>query len=166
MAENETVKTTEEALPEDAQATKFTPLEELEIVDWRYQCMIELKGQADNEANQPVWDLFLLFDKPLTLDKAKESILNTAIKNWVLNILNSISWVKWFHTYSDYLVLLWLVDWSDKVREQLEVTFQFNMKSVSEEEYQAELKLRTEAQEKEAKANESVDITEADASAE
>jgi len=33
MAENETVKTTEEALPEDAQATKFTPLEELEIVD-------------------------------------------------------------------------------------------------------------------------------------
>jgi len=40
------------------------------------------------------------------------------------------------------------------------------MKSVSEEEYQAELKLRTEAQEKEAKENESVDITEADASAE
>jgi len=40
------------------------------------------------------------------------------------------------------------------------------MKFVTEEEYQAELKLRTEAQEKEAKANEPVDITEAEASAE
>ena len=132
----------EEALPTEESKWEFTQVEKLEIIDGRYQCMIELKGQEENEPNQPVWDLFLLFDKPLTTEAAKSTILNTAIKNWVLNILNSISWVKWFHTYSDYLVLLGLVDWSDKVRDQLESTFQFSLKFVKEEEYTSILEQR------------------------
>lgn len=160
MAENEAVETAEEQLPEDVQASPYVPLEELDIIDGRYQCVIELKAQDEWEVNQPVGDLFLMFDKPLTLDAAKATIMNTSIKNGVLNILNSISGVKGFHTYSDYLVLLALVDGADKVKDQLEATFQFNMKGVSEEEYQAILAERTAANEAEAKAQESVDITE------
>jgi len=36
-----------EQLPEDVKVTDYSPLEEIEIVDGRYQCMIELKSQSD-----------------------------------------------------------------------------------------------------------------------
>jgi len=80
-------------------------------------------------------------------------LLHTAIKNWVLNILNSLAAVKWFHSYSDYLVLLWLVDWSDKVKEQLNNTFKYSLKKITEEEYKDILEKRkaeAEAEKKEA----------------
>ena len=135
--------------------TDFKSLSELNVIEWRYSVMVIFK---ENQA--PVGDMYLSFDKPLTEAKAYEAIINTSIKNWVLNILNSLVQVKWFHTYSDYLVLLWLADWIDKVKEQLAITFDFKLKSISDEEYLAELEARKKEDEAIKKENESVDITE------
>ena len=145
-------------LPEDVQTGQFTPLNEMELIDGRYMLMIELKAQSDKEANQPIWDMFIMFDKPLTQDKARDVILNTSIKNWVLNILNSMAWVKWFHAYSDYLVLLGLVDWQEKVKEQLTNTFDYSLKQITEEEYEEVLKQREEAKKKQIEEQAPVDL--------
>ena len=129
----------EETLPTDTIANwNFIKLEDMEMIEGRYKVMIVF-----TDDDSPIWDMFLKFDKPLTREVASREIMHAAIKNWVLNILNSLAWVKWFHAYWDYLLLLGLIDWVDKAREQLDKTFNFLLESVSEEDYQKTLEERT-----------------------
>jgi len=143
-----------EVLPDDIKLSNFKELQEMENIQWRYRVMIEFVRDEWDDARHPIWDMFVMFDKLMNSAKAKESLVNITIKNWVLNILNSLASVKWFHTYSDYLVILWIAEWSDAIKEQLNKTFQYSLQEISEEEYKEILEAKKKAADEEAKANE------------
>jgi len=148
-----------DVLPEDVNLSDFQELEELEQIEWRYQVLVEfVSNEKKDSARHPIWDLFVFFEKSLDREWARKAILHTAIKSWILNILNWLAGVKWFHTYSDYLTLLWLSDWIDKVREQLNSTFKYSMKPISEDDYKIMLEKRTEELKKEADEKKASDI--------
>lgn len=137
-----------------AEEGSYQKVAEMDSMSWRYKVMISFKHE-----DAPIWDMFVSFDDKQTSKKAIEALTKLSIQNWILNILNSLAEVKWFHTYSDYIVVLWLVEWQEKVREELDRTFEFSAVAVSDEEYAKEMKARTAAMEAE-NAEESVDITE------
>lgn len=107
----------------------FIKLEEVNIFKWTYNVMISFK-----ENQTPIWELYYNFWEETIQSKAMILLLSSMIKNWGLNIFNTLVEVKWYNSFSDYLLILALHKGNQELLDELWTLFEFHVEEIDQEE--------------------------------